>query len=79
MIASCLNLLFGCTTTQLKTDFPTPPEELMIVPKDLHTLNDGATLSNVEGVIVDNYSAYHEVATQLINLENWIKEQSKIK
>jgi len=79
LIAGCLSLLSSCTTTQLKTDFPTPPGELMLVPPNLHTLPDSASLSTTEGVIVDNYTAYHTVAEQLKELQNWVKEQTKVK
>jgi len=79
LIVSFLSLLSGCTTTQLRTDFPTPPGELMLLPPKLNTLPDKAPLDKAEQTIIDNYTTYHEVSQQLIDLENWIKEQSKIK
>jgi hypothetical protein len=51
----------------------------MLLPPKLNTLPDKASLDKAEQTIVDNYTTYHEVSQQLIDLENWIKEQSKIK
>jgi len=78
-IASCLSLLSSCTTTQVKVGFPTPPGELMLLPPKLQPLPNDAKLSTAEGVIVDNYTAYQVVSEQLIELQSWIKEQTKIK
>jgi len=51
----------------------------MLLPSKLQTIPNKASLDKAEQTIVDNYTAYHEVSQQLIDLENWIKEQSKIK
>jgi hypothetical protein len=39
--------------------------------------SSGVALSTAEGVIVDNYGIYHQVAEQLKALQDWVKEQSK--
>jgi len=51
----------------------------MLLPPKLQQLPDDAKLSTAEGVIVDNYTAYQVVSEQLIELQSWIKEQTKIK
>jgi len=70
--------LSGCTTTQLKAEFPEPPSNCMIPAPSLKLLEDGK-LSNAEGIIVDNYSAYYTAVDRLDCLQDWANSQKKIK
>jgi hypothetical protein len=36
----------------------------------------GLDLSEVVSVVADNYGAYHEVADQLVQLQDWTTEQA---
>jgi len=50
----------------------------MIPAPSLKLLEDGK-LSNAEGIIVDNYSAYYTAVDRLDCLQDWANSQKKIK
>lgn len=51
------------------------------VPDSTRVPNAGASdvkISEVAGTVIDNYTAYYQLAEQLKSLQDWIKEQQKI-
>ena len=68
-----------------KVKFPTPPPTLMEAPKDLNLLpvrvdlkSPPIKLSEVTGIIVQNYNQYNQTSTQLKSLQEWIADQEVI-
>lgn len=56
-----------------------PPELLMKHPKgDLKTLDKGVSLSSMMKTVIDNYTEYHIIKTQLIDLQSWVLESQRI-
>lgn len=47
-------------------------------PKSLVMINDGANLEDVARTIIENYSIYHETASQLIELQKWTKQIGEV-
>lgn len=48
-------------------------------PKDdLKILDKGVSLSGMMETIIDNYTQYHIIKTQLIELQSWVLESQKI-
>ena len=93
-IILCSLLLCGCSTlVPVKPKFPTPPEMLMIVPKDLNTIgqtkvpnttrdvNEEASnvkLSEVAITVSQNYGTYYQISEQLKSLQEWIQKQKDL-
>lgn len=48
------------------------------MPTELDTKPSNVQLSEVTAVIVENYTRYHLVATQLESLQTWVREQQAL-
>ena len=71
-------LLTGCLTTPVKMDFPDVPSDLKVACPDLALVKDGAKMSEVIGVVSDNYAQYHECKNKIDTWIEWHKQQKKI-
>lgn len=69
--------LQGCGTQQTLAPFPNPPEELMVPPQDISTLQlkDNPTLSNIAEQHVIESTAAIKNQIQVEDLQKWITEQ----
>lgn len=73
-------LLTGCETpVPVTMKFPNVPEELLVACPDLKDVQPGTTkLSEVIGVVSENYSQYHACRLQVDNWIEWYNTQKKI-
>ncbi len=73
-------LLAGCSTSvPVKRNFPNVPEELMQECPDLKTVPNGTTkLSEVLGVVTNNYGQYKECQIKVDQWRDWYEKQKKI-
>lgn len=70
--------LIGCVGVPVERHFPKTPDSLQQPAPELKEIPQGATASDVVGVVIDNYGAYHEVVIQLQGWQQWYVEQKKI-
>lgn len=47
-------------------------------PGDINAAASGVTLSSVGEIVAVNYNIYHQTATQLLSLQDWVREQEKL-
>jgi hypothetical protein len=74
-----LALLTGCVGTPVKQKFPVAPPSLIQPCDQLKTVPNGTTqLSQVLGIVVDNYSSYHECKIKVDSWNDWYLQQKKI-
>lgn len=72
-------LLTGClTTVPVKRNFPEVPQELMTACPDLKQVEKTEQLSKVIGVVVENYSQYHECKLKVDLWAEWYKANKQI-
>ena len=77
MLAAALlaTALSGCGMLQIRTPFPTPPEELMKTPADLKNLKlkNNPVLSDVEAQHAKEALLTHQIREQVLGLQDWIR------
>lgn len=76
-----LMMLVGCdeTAVPVKVPFPNVPEEMLKACPDLAKVNPETTkLSDVIGVVTDNYATYYECKNQIDDWIEWYKTQKGI-
>jgi len=73
-------LLTGCATTAVPVapKFPTVPEILIEECPPLHTLPEGAKLSDLMRTDVKNMVQYHECSRKNKALVEWVKTQKEL-
>ena len=71
-------LLAGCTTVPLDRNFPEAPKELMEQCPDLKQTPETDKLSDVLGVVNENYGLYHRCQDRNGKWIKWYSEQKKI-
>jgi hypothetical protein len=72
-------LLSGClTSVPVKRNFPEVPADLKVACPDLKETPDTTKLSEVIGVVVDNYSQYHECRVKVDSWIEWYNTQKDI-
>ena len=73
-------LLTGCSTTvPVARKFPEVPDVLMIPCPPLSQIKEGTTkLSEVVGVVTDNYFEYHKCSDKHDLWMEWYKAQKEI-
>ena len=70
--------LIGCVSVPVDQTFPGVPAVLQETPPALKEVPENATADQVFGVVIDNYSTYHEVAAKLLGWQQWYQAQKKI-
>ena len=75
-----LLLLAGCSTTvPVSRKFPEVPDVLMVPCPPLTQIKEGTTkLSEVVGVVTDNYFEYHKCSDKHDLWMEWFKAQKEI-
>lgn len=75
-----LLLLAGCSTTvPVARKFPEVPDVLMVPCPPLSQIKEGTTkLSEVVGVVTDNYFEYHKCSDKHDLWMGWFKAQKEI-
>jgi len=75
-----LLLLAGCSTTvPVARKFPEVPDVLMVPCPPLSQIKEGTTkLSEVVGVVTDNYFEYHKCSDKNDLWMEWFKAQKEI-
>jgi hypothetical protein len=75
-----LLLLAGCSTTvPVARKFPEVPDVLMVPCPPLTQIKEGTTkLSEVVGVVTDNYFEYHKCSDKHDLWMEWFKAQKEI-
>lgn len=75
-----LLLLAGCSTTvPVARKFPEVPDVLMVPCPPLSQIKEGTTkLSEVVGVVTDNYFEYHKCSDKHDLWMEWYKAQKEI-
>lgn len=75
-----LLLLTGCSTTvPVARKFPEVPDVLMVPCPPLSQIKEGTTkLSEVVGVVTDNYFEYHKCSDKHDLWMEWYKAQKEI-
>jgi len=75
-----LLLLAGCSTTvPVARKFPEVPDVLMVPCPPLTQIKEGTTkLSDVVGVVTDNYFEYHKCSDKNDLWMEWFKAQKEI-
>jgi hypothetical protein len=75
-----LLLLAGCSTTvPVARKFPEVPDVLMVPCPPLSQIKEGTTkLSEVVGVVTDNYFEYHKCSDKHDLWMEWFKAQKEI-
>lgn len=71
-------LLAGCDIVPVKPNWPEVPQELQKPCSDLQQTPYTEKLSDVIGVVVDNYSQYHECQEYVMRWNEWYAKQKKI-
>jgi hypothetical protein len=73
-----LLILGGCTAVPVKRTFPAVPDELKAACPDLQKLNPEAKMSDVLGIVTQNYTTYHECRIRNEAWVQWYDSQRKI-
>ena len=72
-------LLAGCLTTPVIEKFPEVPADLMVACPDLKLVDPATTkLSQVIGVVAENYGQYQECQIKVDTWIEWYKHQKVI-
>jgi hypothetical protein len=72
-------LLTGCLNTPVSRHFPAVPAELRVACPSLEQVDPATTkLSEVIGVVTDNYTQYHECRVRVDAWIEWYKTQQAI-
>ena len=79
-ILAPLLILIGCSTTvPVARKFPEVPDVLMVPCPPLTQIKEGTTkLSEVVGVVTDNYFEYHKCSDKNDLWMEWFKAQKEI-
>ena len=77
LVVAVLTLYPGCSTVLVKADFPMPPVELMIKPRELELLPVGKILLLSEIVYANknNNATAYETGVRLQLLQEWNLKQ----
>ena len=78
LIVLSLVLLTGCATTVAVPKFPDVPEALLTPCPALEQLPEQTKLSEVDKVIVRNYTTYYQCAVNNDGWIEWYNTQKKI-
>ena len=71
--------LAGCNNVPVSRYFPEVPADLLVACPDLKLVNTDTTkLSEVVGVVADNYSEYQECRLKVHAWIDWYTTQQKI-
>jgi len=71
--------LAGCLTTPVIEKFPEVPAELLVACPDLKLIDPGTTkLSEVIGIVAENYGQYQECQIKVDTWIEWYNNQKKI-
>lgn len=73
-----LSLLVGCSVVPVKRTFPAVPPELLQECPDLKQTPQTEKLSEVVGIVVDNYGQYHECRIKENAWIEWYNSQKQI-
>jgi hypothetical protein len=73
-----LLILGGCTAVPVKRTFPAVPDELKAACPDLQKLKPEAKMSDVLGIVTQNYTTYHECRIRNEAWVQWYDSQRKI-
>jgi hypothetical protein len=73
-----LLILGGCTAVPVKRTFPAVPDELKAACPDLQKLKPEAKMSDVLGIVTQNYTTYHECRIRNEAWVEWYDSQRKI-
>ena len=73
-----LLILGGCTAVPVKRTFPAVPDELKAACPDLQKLKPEAKMSDVLGIVTQNYTTYHECRIKHEAWVQWYDSQKKI-
>jgi len=72
-------LLVGCMTTPVIEKFPEVPAELLVTCPDLKLVDPASTrLSQVIGVVAENYGQYQECQIKVDTWIEWYNHQKVI-
>ena len=71
-------LLSACTTVPVARKFPEVPTELTQACPDLKLVGETTKLSEVIGVVTDNYFEYHKCSDKNDLWMEWYKAQKEI-
>jgi len=72
-------LLAGCLNVPVAETFPEVPAELLVACPDLKQVDPATTkLSEVIGVVADNYGQYKECQIKVDTWVEWYKHQKEI-
>lgn len=74
----CLIISLTACTVPVKQDFPKVPESFLQQPKELKTVPDNSSFSDMIEVMLDNYSSYYDVSERLKSWQEWYKQQKSI-
>jgi len=79
LIILTVMLLAGCNDVPVAQNFPEVPADLLVACPDLKLVDPNTTkLSEVVGVVADNYSEYQECRLKVDSWIDWYKTQQKI-
>ena len=71
-------LLAGCTTpVPIHVKFPDAPSELTMPCDKLEHVKNGATLSDLETTVIQNYEKYHYCSAKVLAWNQWYTENKK--
>ena len=73
-----LLILGGCTSVPVERTFPAVPDELKAACPDLQKLKPEAKMSDVLGIVTQNYTTYHECRIRNEAWVEWYDSQRKI-
>lgn len=73
-------LLVGCASkpVPVTAKFPEAPQILLEPCSELKRLQEGAKLSDVAKIVVENYTQYHECSTKTKAWTEWYKAQKSL-
>ena len=79
LIILTVMLLAGCNDVPVARNFPEVPADLLVACPDLKLVDTNTTkLSEVVGIVADNYSEYQECRLKVDSWIDWYKTQQKI-
>jgi hypothetical protein len=72
-------LLTGCADVPVARHFPEVPSDLLVACPDLKLVDPNTTkLSDVVGVVAENYGQYQECKIKIDMWSEWYKSQKQI-
>lgn len=78
IVLCSLMLLAGCTTVPLDRKFPDAPTELLDQCPDLQQTQETDKLSDILGVVNENYGLYHKCQDRNGKWIDWYQKQREI-